>query len=131
MARLSCVCTGGALLALTLHLVGCGSSDSATSGLPASTQLINLTDAQKGQLCDWAVAKFGGYGTPVNCGSGAAPIMSYPDQAACVADAPGTAGTPSCQATVGQMEACLNSISPCATYAEFGSSPKCSFLTSC
>ena len=92
------------------------SSVSVPAGLPASTPLITLTDLQKGQLCDWMVAKFGGYGTPVKCSS---------------ADAPSPTNTPSCQSTVGQMETCLNSISPCTTYADFSNSPNCSFMTTC
>jgi hypothetical protein len=107
------------------------SPESVPAGLPASTPLITLTDLQKGQLCDWMVAKFGGYGTPVKCSSADAPIISYPDQASCVSDAPSPTNTPSCQATVGQMETCLNSISPCTTYADFSNSPNCSFMTTC
>ena len=118
------------LLALAANLGACGSGDSTggTSGVSASKQLVSLTDAEKGQLCDWSVAKFGGYGTRSGC---TYPLFSYPDQAAYVADAPSATTTPSCQATVAQMEACVNSLPACPTLTDVGSSSQCAALTPC
>jgi hypothetical protein len=118
-----------ALVALTLGLAGCGGgSGDSTSGLPASEKLVDLTDGEKAQLCDWAVAKFGGYGSTCNSDWS---FMTYPDQASCVADGSSPTGTPNCQATVGQMEACVNSIQKCAPFADLQSSPLCAPLTVC
>jgi hypothetical protein len=125
MRRFFLVWLGSALVAL--GLAGCGGG-SGTSGLPASKRLVDLTDGEKAQFCDWAVAKFGGYGTRTTCNSVAFP---YADQAACVADSPSATSTPTCQATVGQMEACVNSLPECTTMTDFASSPQCASVISC
>jgi hypothetical protein len=119
-----------ALLTLAWNLGACGSGDSnsGTSGVPASKQLVGLTDAEKGQMCDWYMPKLGGYGTLSGCSS---PLFSYPDRSACFADAPSTTTTPSCQATVGQMEACINSLPQCPTLTDVGNSSHCAALTTC
>jgi hypothetical protein len=139
MRKFFLVSLGSAVVAL--GLAGCGGSEGdtsgllpgssglpGTSGLPASEKLNNLTDAEKAQACDWAVAKFGGYG--MTCNSDWA-FMRYPDQASCVADASSPTNTPNCQGTVGQFEACVNSIWKCATFADLKSSPLCAPLTVC
>ena len=90
--------------------------------------MMSLTDAEKGQMCDWAVAKFGGYGTRPGCTS---PLFSYADKAACVADLPSPTTTPSCQATVAQMEACVDSLPACPTLTDVANSSQCATLTSC
>jgi hypothetical protein len=117
------------LLGLALGAWACGSGESSggTSGVSPSKQLVSLTDAEKGKLCDWAVARFGGYGTR-SCNS---PLFSYADQAACVADSPSPSSTPSCQATVAQMEACIDSLPACPTSTDVGNSSQCATLTSC
>jgi uncharacterized lipoprotein YmbA len=74
MRRFSLVSLGSAVVAL--GLAGCGGPGSSTSGLPASEKLNNLTDAEKAQACDWAVAKFGGYGMTRNSDWA---FMRYPD----------------------------------------------------
>jgi hypothetical protein len=114
----------GLAASLALVSAGCGSGDgtSGTSGVSGSKPLTSLTDTEKGQLCDWMVAKFGGYGTQRTCDS---PLFSYPDQAACVADSPSPSHTPNCQATVAQMEACVNSLPPCPTLLDGQNSPQC------
>jgi hypothetical protein len=100
----------------------------ASSGLPADRRLIDLTATEKGQMCDWITATHGGYGhTPV-CGSGT-PILSYPDRASCVADSPSSTSTPSCAATVSQMEACVNQVEPCLEAA--GAAAVCAPLLAC
>lgn len=118
-----------ALVALTLGLAGCGGgSGDSTSGLPASEKLVDLTDGEKAQLCDWAVAKFGGYGSTCNSDWS---FMTYPDQASCVADSPNSTSTPDCDATVAQMEACINSLPQCATSDDFVLSLQCVDLATC
>jgi hypothetical protein len=119
------------LLALTSDLGACGSGGgtSGTSGVSASKRLVSLSDAEKGQLCDWTVAKFGGYGTRSGCNS---VLLLYSDQAACVADSASLTTTPNCQATVAQMEACVNSLPQCPTLTDIGNSPQCApMLTNC
>ena len=118
------------LLALAWNLGACGSGDSTsgTSGVSASKTLVSLTDAEKGQMCDWYMPKFGGYGTRSGCSSR---LFSYPDRAACVADAPSATTTQSCQATVGQMEACINTLPKCPTLPDVGNSAQCAALTAC
>jgi hypothetical protein len=126
LSRLS-FCAG--LLALILALAGCGGgSSSATSGLPGSKRLIDLTDAEKGTFCDWAVGKYGGYGR--TCNSDWA-FMSYPDRATCIADASSSTNTPNCQATVGQAEACVNAMGSCASFLDLKNSPLCLPITTC
>jgi hypothetical protein len=116
-------------LALTLAIAGCGGgSSSSTSGLPSAKRLIELTDAEKGTFCDWAVEKYGGYGR--TCNSDWA-FMSYPNREACIADAPSSTNTPTCEDTVGQAEACVNAMGSCASYQDLKSSPVCLPVTNC
>ena len=129
MSRLSRARCAVGLLVLALGLAGCdGDSAGSTSGLSPSKRLIDLTDQEKGQFCDWATAKFGGYG--ITCNADWA-FMVYPDQATCVRDAPSATGTPNCQETVQQAEACVNSIPKCATFEELKSSSECAPMTIC
>ena len=130
MRTLSCLGRCAGLLMLLLAHAGCGSggSSSPTSGLPASKRLIDLTDAEKGAFCDWAVGKYGGYGR--TCNSDWA-FMLYSDKAACIADAPSSSNTPSCQNTVQQAEACVDAMGPCASFADLKSSPVCLPMTTC
>jgi membrane-associated PAP2 superfamily phosphatase len=118
------------LLALAVNVGACdsGGGGSSASGVSGSKQLVSLTSAEKGKLCDWSMAKFGGYGTRSSCSS---PLFSYADQAACMADSPSPTSTPSCQATVAQMEACVNSLPACPTLTDVGSSSQCAALASC
>jgi len=118
------------LLALSWNLAGCGSGGggSTTSGVSSSKTLVSLNDAEKGMICDWSMAKFGGYGTRTSCAS---PLFSYADQAECIADSPSPTSTPNCQATVALMEACVNSLPPCPTLADVGNSSQCVALSTC
>ena len=131
MRALSCLGRCAGLLMLVLAHAGCsgsGGSSSPTSGLPASKRLIDLTDAEKGTFCDWAVAKYGGYGR--TCNSDGA-FMLYTDRAACIADAPSSSSTPDCQNTVQQAEACVEAMGPCASSADLKNSPVCLPMTTC
>jgi hypothetical protein len=114
--------------ALMLMLVGCGSDATSTSGLDGSKKLIDLTDDEKGQFCDWAVNKFGGYGATCKGDWG---FMNYPDRETCINDASSPSNTPECQGTVRQAEACANSVPRCASFEQLKSSPSCSEITSC
>jgi hypothetical protein len=132
MRTLSCFSLRAGVLILVLAHAGCGDggvgSSSPTSGLPASKRLIDLTDAEKGTFCDWAVAKYGGYGRTCNSDW---VFMLYSDKAACIADAPSSSSTPNCQNTVQQAEACVNAMGPCASFADLKNSPVCLPMTTC
>jgi hypothetical protein len=114
-------------MALMLMLAGCGKESSA-SGLDSSKRLNDLTDEEKGQFCDWAVSKLGGYG--VTCSSSWG-FMSYPDRDTCVRDGSSPSNTPKCEATVGQAEACVNSVPRCASFQDLKASSVCSVMTVC
>jgi hypothetical protein len=136
MLGVKCVLCSACLALALLVPSGCGSnapdnggsSSNSSSGLPADARMVDLTDAQKAQFCDWAVAKLGGYGH--TCAADWS-FMTYPDQAACVEDAPSGATTPNCQGLVGQGEACVNSIKVCTTFEELKASALCEPLTKC
>ena len=117
------------LLGLILVLSGCGDgSSSAKSGLTGSKRLIDLTDAEKGTFCDWAVGKDGGYGRTCNSDW---VFMSYADKATCIADASSSSNTPNCQSTVEQAEACVNAMGPCASFQDLKNSSRCLPITTC
>jgi hypothetical protein len=115
----------------------CGGSSgggAGASGVDGSKMLITLTDAEKGKLCDWMVARAGSYGNPGTCDrtqTGATyPFLTYDDQAACIADARGPTDT-QCQATVAQMEACIKLLPACATLTDASSTPACAAIGGC
>ena len=89
--------------------IGCSSSSggggTGASGVASGKRLDSLTDAEKGTLCDWEAAKFGGYGMVMDCGGGVT-LTADASQAECVAD-----WFTTCTATVGQAEACANAAS--------------------
>jgi hypothetical protein len=123
------------ILSLTLLVPACGSSsDSGASGVDGSKKLITLTDAEKGMLCDWMVGRAGSYGNPGSCDRTQTGLMStfltYDDQAACIADARGPTYT-ACQATVAQMEACIETLPTCATLSDASNSSACAVLSGC
>jgi hypothetical protein len=111
-----------------LLLASCGGSVSSggnlSSGVDSSKRLTTLTDAERGQLCDWMVPKVGSYGTPPACPG---PLFVYPDQAACIEDSADETET-DCLATVAQLEACVNQLPACATLADASSTPACAVL---
>ena len=123
------------ILALTLLAPACGSSAGAgASGVDASKKLVTLTDAEKGMLCDWMIARAGSYGDPGTCDrtlpAPMTPVLVYADQAACIADfaSPSRSG---CQATVAQMEACIETLPACANSTDVTSSSACALLSDC
>jgi hypothetical protein len=74
--------------------------------LDPSVNVRNLSDAEKGELCDHWIAIFGGYGATYPCENG---HMEGPrDRAECVSSSfPST-----CAATVGQVESCASALIP-------------------
>jgi len=109
-----------------LLIASCDGSSSSggnlgASGVDSSKRLTTLTDAERGQLCDWMVPKVGSYGTPATCPG---PFLVYPDQAACIVDSPDETET-DCLATVAQLEACVNALPACATLADVSGTPAC------
>src|SRR3954465_7555667 len=126
------------ILLLTLLVPACGSSGSpatsGTSGVDGSKKLITLTDAERGTLCDWMVAPAGSYGDPGTCDrtlpAPMTPVLVYLDQAACVADSPSPNRT-GCQATVGQVEACIKTLPTCASSTDVSNSSACAILSTC
>ena len=129
-----------ASLSLLLLASACGGSGGGStsglgaSGVESSKRLNALSDAEKGRLCDWMVPKVGSYGNPGTCdrtATGAAfPVLTYDDQAACIEDAV-HATTTACQATVAQMEACVNLLPACATSTDLANTPACAVLSGC
>ena len=89
-------------------LSGCSSSSSTASagasGVVGSKKLVDLTDAEKKQLCDWQASMNGGYGHVTACGD--AGVTSVNSTAAeCsrgILTLPAT-----CTAVVSQAEDCI------------------------
>jgi hypothetical protein len=86
---------------------GGGGQTVADSGVPLpmidpAKKSTDLTEQEKGQLCDWQAQIFGGYGHVTPCNGGAGTEVNFPDQASCVA----TVFTPRCNMTVGEFETC-------------------------
>lgn len=119
---------------------GCGSNEmggnqvdtdagAQSSGVPGDKKLVDLTQAERAQICDWSMGKLGGYG--VTCNTSDWTAMSYPDQAACVDDAPTASTTPDCTATVKQDEACVSSLKPCSTLEDIAKSAACAAISGC
>ena len=86
-----------------------GTTGVADAGLPTidpNLAVETLTDAQKGELCDWMMQELGGYGSSYDCGGGVS--NSTPaDQAACI-----KALVYRCSVTVGQVETCYLAAAP-------------------
>ena len=96
--------------ALVFGMVACSSSSSG-SNLNSSEAVIDLSASDQGSLCDWWAGQYGGYGGTVPCGSGALappPQRGPTDRASCVAGLPKSATAPSCAATVGNYQNCVN-----------------------
>jgi hypothetical protein len=127
-----------ALLLPVLLTVACGGSGDTgsmgnASGVPSSKRIVELSDTEKGRLCDWMVSKAGSYGTPGACDrsqQAAYPFLAYDDQAACIEDAVDATDT-DCKATVAQVEACVGLLPACATLTQLASAPACAILSGC
>jgi hypothetical protein len=124
---------GAAALSLLLAGAACGGGSGATSGtsgVGTSKRLIDLSAAEKGQLCDWMVGRAGSYAKAGSCGAQSDGFLDYADQAACIADSPKSTDT-GCQATVADLEKCVSSLPACATLTQAASMPACAILQSC
>lgn len=91
-----------AVLVAALSVAGCGGESSGPGGVDRSKSISTTSEAEKGNLCDWYVAKVGGYGAPKMCAAG--PLGAPPTKADCLSK------FPSCTATVAQFEACIETI---------------------
>lgn len=113
------------VVGLGIALASCGEDGGPTgpgaSGLEKSRTWSRLTTAEKGALCDWAAARFGGYGMTIDCGNGTG-IASHPSQQVCIDSLPA-----SCGATVAEYEQCVSDAS-CQT-GTFP--PSCAPLLAC
>ena len=89
------------VVALALGAGSCGGdggdSGAGASGVEKSKRWSELTNDERGALCDWGSEAFGGYGKMMDCGA-----SSAESQQACIDSVPAT-----CNATVGEMETCL------------------------
>jgi hypothetical protein len=81
---------------------GAGANGGASNlpDLDPNTDIADLTDEQKGELCDWYVSLYGGYGVTTECGGGAS-TRTPNNRDQCVGIT-----TFSCPVTVGEYEAC-------------------------
>jgi len=127
--------TAAVFVAMTMTACGGDATSSAQggasgapgpSGIPSNTRLADLTDSQVRQLCDWAAAQEGGYGTAHTCGGGIT-IRTYASQEDCFQRTRASAG-PTCAATVGDIEACEQVL---ASDACNTSAPECANLIAC
>ena len=70
------------VVVLGIGIASCGGGGDAggtgpgASGLEKSTTWSSLTTAEKGTLCDWVAAKFGGYGMTIDCGNGMTAVFA-------------------------------------------------------
>jgi hypothetical protein len=118
-------------LALALCVAACGGktageeeSPSSGSGIDGAKRVNALTDAERGTLCDFAVAKLGGYGAFRDCGNKLG-FRAPKDRQSCIA-----ISRKPCDATVGDVEACSAQIS-CDNLFPFACTPllNCAFVT--
>ncbi len=78
-----------------------GDAGSAVPPIDPNKMAVDLTDAEKGELCDWMAALWGGYGHETPCSSGFGSVAMYKDQATCKGEF-----TPNCVMTVAEFEMC-------------------------
>jgi hypothetical protein len=82
---------------------GGGGTGGAPAGLDRSRTISTLTEAEKGEVCDWFAPMAGGYGAAPTCANWI--VAAPPDKATCVGD-----DFPNCTATVGQFQDCVVAI---------------------
>jgi hypothetical protein len=94
---------------LVLSLAACGDGDK-DSGVDGNKTIVTMTDAEKNDFCEWAIATQGGAGTVHQCDGFTLTVQTV---AECVADFADFMAN--CSATVSQGEACVNAIAaaPC------------------
>jgi hypothetical protein len=98
-----------AFVVFGVALAACGDSSTPdpgpSSGVDADTRIIDLSDANAVALCDWVAGKFGGYGRGVTCTDGTT-LSARQTRELCLMDYRNA--SPSCTATVGDIEQCTN-----------------------
>lgn len=88
----------------------------ASSGVSGTKTMGQLSDAEKGTLCDWQAGRSGGYACKHTCDGGTS-TTNKASQAACKSALKAT-----CPATVAEAEACIAAIAsdPCNLGAALG-----------
>jgi hypothetical protein len=84
-----------------------GGGDATLPAFDPSTPIGNLTQEQKGRLCDWEMNELGGYGFTMDCGNSIS-VANPMTQAECIS----TRLNFSCTVTVGQLETCTLAMAP-------------------
>jgi hypothetical protein len=87
---------------------GCGGErvdDDSSSGVDSSRRVTELSDEEIADLCDWSSAELGGYGVEREC-SGQT-VRTQASQQECMNS---LGSDPSCTATVGDIEKCINAL---------------------
>ncbi|CAN5728729.1 hypothetical protein BH11MYX4_BH11MYX4_15550 [soil metagenome] len=81
----------------------------ASSGVGGTKTIGELSDTEKGLLCDWQAGRAGGYGCTRTCDGGVS-TTNKANRAACTTSLKAT-----CPATVAEAEACIAAIAndPC------------------
>lgn len=105
------------------ELPACGTD--SRSGVDGSRSLANLSDDDKGKLCDWVASAQGGYGRTYVC-DGYDVSIAKADRAACVAAIP--AG---CSATVAQVESCVRAVTDTGDHCRVLTRPECAVVRHC
>src|SRR6185436_9396560 len=112
-----CFCS--ILVTLSGLASACGGSDAPASNgsggamtmsppmLDSSEDIAALSDADKGALCDWISAEYGGYGAVTECKGGMGSVINYTDRAECV-----TSLHYNCVVAVAQLETCVMARAP-------------------
>jgi hypothetical protein len=109
------------LVAISLQVaLGCSSSGTDSAGaseagvdgsapppIDPSRKVTDLSDAERGALCDWYASVLGGYGHETSCAGGTT-VQNYVDRATCVA----MFFKPACHETVEEFETCINAEIP-------------------
>lgn len=105
-------CAIGGLV--TFLLVACGSDDDGggSSGVVGSKKLSALSSSEVASVCDWAAAKYGGYGKQIMCGKDTNEVWA--NQAQCVTSFMSSFAD-CANGTVSQAEACVGkqAAAPC------------------
>lgn len=110
-------------LALAVGLAGCGGGGGDDhSGVEPTAVVADLDPADEMTLCDWSIDAEGGAGHVTHCNGFDVTTHTVAD---CVAEFAGW----TCDATVGELEDCINAIDgdTCALLTE----EACAFLFTC
>jgi hypothetical protein len=84
-----------------------GNFDDAGLGIATTVGLNELTDDQRGLLCDWMNEQLGGYGQATDCGGGIL-VQNAADQQECLTTSFGFR----CDVTVAELEQCVIARAP-------------------